>query len=126
MKNEKIKNKISKLPDTPGVYMFLGSPKHGEDGWRNKKVLYVGKATSLRDRVRSYFSGNIAETRGLLIEKMLREFVDIKFIKTDSVLEAIILEANLIKKYQPEANTKEKDNKSFNYVVITQEDFPRV
>ena len=50
----------------------------------------------------------------------------IDFIKTDSVLEAIILEVNLIKKYQPKYNTKEKDNKSFNYVVITKEDFPRV
>lgn len=116
LKLRRAKKKISKLPGEPGVYKFM----------KGGKVLYVGKATSLRDRVRSYFSSNIAETRGPLISKMLSQFDDIKFIKTDSVLEALILEANLIKKYQPEANTKEKDNKSFNYVVITQEDFPRV
>jgi len=116
MKSEKLKSLISKLPETPGIYKFT------KDG----KVLYVGKATSLRDRVRSYFNTNITETRGPLISKMLGEFDDIKFIKTGSVLEALILEANLIKKYQPEANTKEKDNKSFNYVVITDEDFPKV
>lgn len=116
MKLDRIKKKISKFPGEPGVYKFM----------KGGKVLYVGKATSLRDRVRSYFNTNIIETRGPLISKMLGQFDDIKFIKTDSVLEAIILEANLIKKYQPEANTKEKDNKSFNYVVITQEDFPRV
>ena len=116
MRLDKIRHKISKFPGEPGVYKFM----------KGGKVLYVGKATSLRDRVRSYFNTNITETRGPLIEKMIRQFDDIKFIKTDSVLEAIILEANLIKKYLPEANTKEKDNKSFNYVVITQEDFPRV
>ena len=113
---DKIRHKISKLPLEPGVYKFM----------KGGKVLYVGKATSLRDRVRSYFNTNITETRGPLISKMLSQFDDIKFIKTDSVLEAIILEANLIKKYLPEANTKEKDNKSFNYVVITHENFPRV
>jgi len=71
-------------------------------------------------------SRSVLDTRGPLIEKMLGEFTDIKFQKTDSVLEALILEANLIKKHQPEANTDEKDDKSFNYVVITKEDFPRV
>ena len=111
-----VKKIISKLPEAPGVYKFM----------KGGRVLYVGKATSLRDRVKSYFNKNIESTRGPLISKMLSEFDDIKFIKTDSVLEALILEANLIKKYQPEANTKEKDNKSFNYVVITKEDFPRV
>lgn len=116
MKLDKIRHKISKFPVAPGVYKFM----------KGEKVLYVGKATSLRDRVRSYFNTNIIETRGPLIEKMIRQFDDIKFIKTDSVLEALILEANLIKKYLPEANTKEKDNKSFNYVIITNESFPRV
>ncbi|MEK7635407.1 MAG: GIY-YIG nuclease family protein [Patescibacteria group bacterium] len=119
-----IKNKISKLPDAPGVYFFLRAPKPSEGG--KPKILYIGKATSLRSRVKSYFNGRIEETRGPLISKMLSEFTDIKFQKTDSVLEALILEANLIKKHQPEANTDEKDDKSFNYVVITKEDWPRV
>jgi len=121
-----IQNKIKSLPNTPGVYFFLGTPKCSKGGKKQKKILYVGKATSLKDRVRSYMSRTVLDIRGPLIEKMLAEFDDIKFQKTDSVLEALILEANLIKKYQPEANIKEKDNRSFNFVVITKEDFPRV
>lgn len=114
--DQKIKKIISKLPDQPGVYLFK----------RAEKILYIGKATSLRDRVGSYFAKDIAETRGPLIVKMLSEFDVIDHIKTDSVLEALILEAHLIKKYQPEANVMQKDNKSFNFVVVTKEDFPRV
>jgi len=116
MGKENIKNKIKKLPSSPGVYFFM----------KGKKILYIGKATSLKDRVKSYFNGRIEEARGPLISKMLSQFNDIAFQKTDSVLEALILEASLIKKHQPEANTAEKDDKSFNYVVITDEDFPRV
>lgn len=107
---------IAKLPDEPGVYFFK----------RGKYILYVGKATSLRDRVRSYFSSDISTTRGPLISRMLEEFDTIDYQKTNSVLEALILEAHLIKKYQPYYNTKEKSDKSFNFVVITKEDFPRV
>ncbi|MBI2109362.1 MAG: UvrB/UvrC motif-containing protein [Parcubacteria group bacterium] len=109
--------KAKKLPDSPGVYMFLG---------KKRRVLYVGKATSIRDRVRSYFNKDIVESRGPLIQKMLSEAKTVDCIKTDSVLEALILEANLIKKYQPIYNTKEKSDKSFNYVIITDEDFPRI
>ncbi len=106
-----------KLPDTPGVYFFVGSK--GE-------TLYIGKATSLRDRVKSYFSKDLIVTRGLLLVQMLEQAKTIKFEKTDSVLEALILEAALIKKHQPKFNTKEKDNKSFNFMLITKEEFPRV
>ncbi len=109
--------KRKKLPDTPGVYFFLG---------RNKKVLYIGKATSLRSRVRSYFAKDLLETRGKRIVSMVEEAKSIDFRTTDSVLEALILEANLIKHHKPRANVTEKDDKSFNYVVITKEDFPRV
>jgi len=105
-----------KLPDAPGVYLF-----------KNKgNVLYVGKATSLKDRVKSYFSNDLIQTRGPLLVDMIYKADKIDFFETNSVLEAIILEVNLIKKYQPKYNTKEKDNKSFNYVVIIKEDFPRV
>ena len=106
-----------KLPDTPGVYFF-------RDG--RGKVLYIGRATSLRDRVRSYFGMDIESTRGPLIGRMVRGARSISWQEADSVLEAIILEANLIKKFRPLFNTKEKDDKSFNYVVITKERFPRV
>ena len=108
---------FSKIPEAPGVYIFRNA---------RKTILYIGKATSLRSRVRSYFSQNIDAARGPLIVKMLEEATTVEWQETDSVLEALILEANLIKKHQPDANTREKDNKSFNYVVITNEEYPRV
>ncbi len=107
--------KIKKLPDTPGVYFFLG---------RNKKILYIGKATSLRSRVRSYLAKDIEIVRSPLIAQMVGEAVSIDYKPTDSVLEALILEADLIRKFKPEFNTREKDDKSFNCVIITEEPFP--
>lgn len=104
------------IPDVPGVYFFQDK----------KNILYIGKATSLRDRVKSYFSKDLIETRGPLILDMVFKANTLKWQETDSVLEALILEANLIKKYQPYYNTKEKDDKSWNYVVITKETFPKV
>ncbi len=104
------------LPDEPGVYFWK----------KGKEVLYVGKATSLRSRVRSYFSKDLAFARSPLIVAMVEKADTIEFQKTDSVLEALILEANLIKKYRPPHNTDEKDDKSWNYVVITRERWPRV
>ena len=105
-----------KLPDSPGVYLFK---------YRGQ-ILYIGKATSLRDRVKSYFANDLLATRSPLIADMVFKANKIDFIKTDSVLEALILEAELIKKNQPKYNTKEKDDKSYNYVVITKEEFPRI
>lgn len=123
MKSQVVKKQISKLPDSPGVYIFK-SKKQKIKG--RSDVLYIGKATSLRDRVKSYMSSRVLDTRGPLVAKMVKRFDTIDYIKTDSVLEALILEAHLIKKYQPEANVAQKDNRSFNFVVITREDFPRV
>src|SRR3990167_2238308 len=114
---EQFKKLAKKMPDTPGVYFFLD---------KAKKVLYIGKATSLRDRVRSYFAPDLLATRGPLITAMLQKARSIDWRNTDSVLEALILEANLIKNYKPKHNTDLKDDKSWNYVVITKEDFPRV
>lgn len=104
------------LPDEPGIYLF----KQG------RKVLYVGKATSLHDRVRSYFAKDLNVTRGAYIVSMVEKATSLAWQQTDSVLEALILEANEIKRRQPPYNVDEKDNKSFNYVVVTKEDFPRV
>ena len=98
------------LPDEPGVYLFYNT---------KKEVLYIGKATSLKSRVRSYFGSGLLKSRGPLLVKMLDEATDIKWIETDSALEALILEANLIKKYQPLYNSKEKSDKSFNYLIQT-------
>lgn len=106
-----------KLPDHPGVYIFRGA---------KREILYIGKATSLRTRVASYFRQDLIATRGPIIVGMVDAAKNVDSIETDSVLEALILEAHLIKKHQPPYNTKEKDNKSFNYVVVTKEDFPRV
>lgn len=109
--------KVKRIPRDPGVYFFLGS---------SGKTLYIGKATSLRDRVRSYFGADVINTRGPQIVSMVGKAKSVKFQKTDSVLEALILEAELIRKHRPLYNTKEKDNKSFNHIVITKEPFPRV
>ena len=106
-----------KIPDLPGVYFF-------KDG--NGKTMYIGRATSLRSRVRSYFRDDVISTRGSRIVDMVTKAKNVKFEKTDSVLEAIILEANLIKRYQPKYNTDEKDDKSWNYIVITDEKWPRI
>ncbi|MAG44361.1 hypothetical protein CL633_00545 [bacterium] len=108
-----LQKQLKKLPRKPGVYFFLD---------KKSKLLYIGKAGSLKTRVSSYFSKNI-NTR---LFSMLDKAVKIEYQITDSVLEALILEANLIKKYQPKYNIREKDDKSFNYIVITREDWPRV
>lgn len=104
------------IPDKPGVYFF----KKGKD------TLYIGKATSLRSRTRSYFAKDLIATRGPTIVDMVFKSDFIEWKETDSVLEALLLEAELIKKYHPYHNTQEKDDKSFNCVVITREDFPKV
>ncbi len=106
-----------KLPDNPGVYFFRD--KEG-------KILYIGKATSLKDRVRSYFNPDLMETRGLRLVSMVTIAETVTYQETSSVLEALLLESKLIKEYDPMYNVKEKDDKSFACVVITKEDFPRV
>jgi excinuclease ABC subunit C len=108
---------MKKLPETPGVYFFLDE---------NKAVLYIGKATSLRDRVKSYFARDIGRTPGPKIALMLGRASLVAYRRSDSVLEALILESNLIKSHQPPYNTDAKDDKSYNHVVITKEKVPRV
>ena len=108
---------LKKLPDTPGVYFFLDE---------DRRILYIGKATSLRDRVRSYFASDILATRGPKIAKMLELVRSVSWQEIDSVLEAIVLESRLIREHQPPYNTDAKDDKSFNHVVITDEEYPRV
>lgn len=88
--------------------------------------MYIGRATSLRSRVKSYFAPDIREKRGPAIEEMAEKAKTLDFIETDSVLEAIVLEAEMIKKHRPPYNVKEKDDKSFNFVIITKENYPRV
>ncbi|MBP6912847.1 MAG: GIY-YIG nuclease family protein, partial [Candidatus Pacebacteria bacterium] len=106
-----------KLPGEPGVYKFIS---------QGGGILNIGKATSLRSRVQSYFGKDLINTRGPLLVDMVFNAHTVEYVQTDSVLEALILEAALIKKHQPKYNTKEKDNKSFNYVCITKEVLPKV
>jgi excinuclease ABC subunit C len=108
---------VKKLPDSPGVYFF-------KDG--AGKVLYIGRATSLKERVRSYLNKDLIKSRGELVVQMIALARKVSFAQTDSVLEAMILESNLIKKHAPYYNSREKDDKSYNYLVVTREDFPRV
>lgn len=114
---ESLKKEAAKLPSKPGVYKFLGN---------KNKILYIGKATSLRSRVASYLTKDLAEKRSPIIRKMIEEAKRVEYEETDSVLEALLLESSLIKKFTPPYNTADKDQKSFNYVVITKEKFPRV
>lgn len=117
-KNVKIKN--NKLPNKPGVYLMKDVV--GE-------ILYIGKATSLKHRVESYFTRprdpSTSLRAGSRIEKLVSEIVTIDYIEQPTAIEALFLEASLIKRYQPFYNILEKDDKSFSYLVITNEDFPR-
>jgi excinuclease ABC subunit C len=105
------------IPELPGVYVFRDY---------QKRPLYIGRATSLKDRTKSYFSNDLIETRGPRIVDMVTKAKGITWETTDSVLEAIILESALIKKYQPHYNVDERDDKSSYYVIVTDEAWPRV
>lgn len=107
---------FSSIPDSPGVYFF----KQGTT------VVYVGKATSLKNRVRSYFDQNLEEKRSPLVAKVIRDADSIEVTPTDSVLEALLLEAHNIKLLKPIGNTDQKDDKSFSYLIVTKERFPRL
>jgi len=108
------KNNLYKnLPDTPGVYLMKGL---------NNRLLYVGKAGNLKRRVSSYF----LKSQDSKTEKLVSEIRKIDYIETGTAIEALILEAELIKKHTPPFNIREKDDKSFLFVEITKEKFPRV
>lgn len=106
------RDNISKIPKESGIYLF----------YEKGNLVYVGKATSLRGRVRSYLNPKTARP----IEVMIDRVDEVKWKTTDSVLEAIILESNYIKDFRPKYNVKEKDDKSWSYLVLTKEDFPKL
>lgn len=109
------KEKIKDIPNKPGVYLFKNA---------KGRVIYVGKAKSLRQRVRSYFHDEV--TGGPLTFWMVSDAADVEYIVTDSTLEALMLENNLIKKNQPRYNILLRDDKTHPYIKLTvQEDFPR-
>ncbi|MGM9561272.1 MAG: excinuclease ABC subunit UvrC [Phascolarctobacterium sp.] len=114
--NDNIKNALAVLPDKPGVYLM-----HDAEG----KVIYVGKAVVLKNRVRSYFRNLASHTPK--VRAMVAKIAEIETIITSSEVEALILECNLIKKYRPRYNISLKDDKTYPYLKVTlQEDFPRL
>jgi excinuclease ABC subunit C len=108
----KLKAKLKTIPKKPGIYFWLD---------KNGKILYVGRATSLKNRLSQYFQKNI-EPR---IAEMVASAADIKYEVTETLLEAIILEAKNIKKYWPKYNIVDRDDRSFIYIVIPKTDFPK-
>ncbi|PIP16961.1 MAG: hypothetical protein COX44_02550, partial [Candidatus Portnoybacteria bacterium CG23_combo_of_CG06-09_8_20_14_all_37_13] len=120
------KTKIPQLPKSSGVYVFLAHRSLGEGGKKNR-VLYIGKASNLKERVKNHFYPvKYREAVILPKAKLFNRVKQIGYIKTNSEIEALILEANLIKKYQPKYNVVWRDDKNYFYVGITKEDFPRV
>lgn len=112
--SEDIRVKLRTLPDKPGVYQFYD---------KNGKILYVGKAKSLKKRVSSYFNKNIDYGKTRVLVKQIR---DIKYIVVNTELDALLLENNLIKEYQPKYNIQLKDDKTYPWICIKKEPFPRV
>ena len=109
-----IKDKVKSLPQSPGIYQYFD-----KDG----KIIYIGKAKTLKSRVSSYFNRtqDSGKTRILV-----RQIMDIKFLVVDTEVDALLLENNLIKKYKPKYNILLKDDKTYPWICIKKEPFPRV
>jgi excinuclease ABC subunit C len=112
---EKMKDILSRLPQEPGVYLMLG---------RDSAIIYIGKANSLKKRVTSYFQKKDHDPKTIILVKNIS---DIEYIVTDTEIEALLLESNLIKKHKPKFNVRLKDDKRYPYIAITMnEEYPRV
>ncbi len=112
---ENVADKLKSVPAKPGCYIYRDESAH---------VLYVGKAVNLKNRVRSYFQPSAK--LGAKNERLVRKIRDIEWIVVDSELEALVLECNLIKEHRPPYNVVMRDDKSYPYIVITKELYPRV
>ncbi len=112
----KIDEELKKLPSQSGVYLMHDA---------NDEIIYVGKAVSLKNRDRQYFQSS--RGKGPKIEKMVPQIARFEYIVTDSELEALVLECNLIKEYRPKYNTLLKDDKTYPYIRVTlDETYPRI
>jgi len=115
MNQDKIKDILSRLPVTPGVYLMKGI---------DETIIYVGKANSLKKRVTSYFTKKDHDPKTSILVKNIE---DIEYIVTESEIEALILESNLIKKHKPKFNVRLKDDKRYPYIAVTlNEEYPRI
>ena len=111
-----IEEELKKLPSLPGVYLMHDV---------KDEIIYVGKAISLKNRVRQYFQSSKDKTAK--IKQMISKIVRFEYIVTDSELEALVLENNLIKEHRPRYNTMLRDDKTYPYIKVTiKEDFPRI
>ncbi|MBQ9700241.1 MAG: excinuclease ABC subunit UvrC [Lachnospiraceae bacterium] len=110
-----LEEELKKLPGSPGVYLMHNA---------KDEIIYVGKAISLKNRVRQYFRESTVKTAK--IQQMVANISYFEYIVTDSELEALILECNLIKKHRPRYNTMLKDDKAYPYIKVTNEDYPRI
>ena len=110
-----IQENLKNLPDGPGVYMHKD---------RLGNIIYVGKAVSLRNRVRQYFQSK--KNMAPKVRSMVEQIAEFEYITTGSEMEALILECNLIKKHRPKYNILLRDDKTYPYIKITNEDYPRV
>lgn len=113
-KSEALALKVKALPSSPGVYQYLDE---------NGTIIYVGKAKNLKNRVSSYFNKNQENRKTILL---VRRIVDLHYIVVDTENDALLLENNLIKKYQPKYNIQLKDDKTYPWICIKREPFPRV
>ena len=111
-----LEEELKKLPDQPGVYLMYD---------KNDTIIYIGKAVSLTKRVHQYFQASHNE--GVKKERMVRQIARFEYIITDSELEALVLECNLIKEHRPKYNTMLRDDKTYPYIKVTlSEEYPRV
>ena len=114
MNTVSIEIQLKTIPETPGVYQFLDS---------KDRVIYVGKAKNLKNRVKSYF---VKKHDNVKTNLLVKKIINIKYVIVKTEIDALLLENNLIKKYQPKYNVLLKDDKSYPWICIKNERFPRV
>ena len=115
MTEKELRKKAMALPQTPGVYKMLDKDKH---------IIYIGKAKALKNRVSSYFGSH--SNHSIKVVRMVEHVDDFDYILCDTEFEALVLECSLIKQHMPKYNILLKDDKGYNYIKITKEEFPKI
>ena len=115
MTEKELRKKAMALPLNPGVYIMKN---------KDKKIIYIGKAKALKNRVSSYFGSH--SNHSLKVIRMVENVDDFDYILCDTEFEALVLECSLIKQHMPKYNILLKDDKGYNYIKITKEDFPKI